>query len=165
MATVKTAPAKPQKSTPATTSQFAQLTAQLAAARPKFKIPKKLAECADLLYTTRQERLSLARIVADAETDEKALKEYVVTNLPKSNASGISGTIANVSVGSKVIVMTEDFDKFMKYIVKEYPKNPGVVALLSRAINVTAAEEMWKAGKKIPGLARGTVPNISCTKV
>lgn len=165
MATVKPATKTQKSAAPVAVSKFAKLTAELKAARPKFKIPKKLAECADLLYVTRQERLSLSKVVSEAEVEEKSLKEFFIQNLPKSSASGISGRVATVSVESKVIVMVEDFDKFLKYICKEYPKNPGVAALLQRTVNVAAAEEMWAAKKNIPGLKRGTVPTISCTKV
>ena len=68
-------------------------------AKPKaFKFPKALGECADLIYDLKERRLAAQHVAEAIEKEEKALKEHIIKNLPKSKAGGISGMRANVQI-------------------------------------------------------------------
>ena len=53
----------------------------------EFIFPETLGECADLLYEKKQQRLELQREVARIEAEEKALRAWLIEELPKSNST------------------------------------------------------------------------------
>lgn len=126
----------------------------------KFTIPKKLGAVADELYTLRQRRLELQKVVDELESREKALKEHVINNLPKSDAKGISGSVANVRVENDEIPQVKDWDKFYAYV-----KKTNAFDLLQRRLNPKAVTDRWADKKKVPGVESFTVTKVSCTKV
>jgi hypothetical protein len=128
----------------------------------EFKPPKSLATCADMLYKLREERYALNKQVDALQEKETALREYLINNLPKSSATGISGKLATVKVELKRIVQVEDWDKLQKYIIKNASK--GSFALLQRRVNATAVEEIWADKKTVPGCVPFSVPVVSVTK-
>jgi hypothetical protein len=130
-----------------------------------FKLPKSLAECADLLFTTRNARLAIKKLMEAEEAKESALREHLINNLPKSQASGIAGKFARVTVSSKTVVSVTDWDKVNEYILKNGKKNPGVFALYQRRIGDATVKEMWAAGKEVPGTAPLDVPVIGINKL
>ena len=65
------------------------------------KLPKSLAACADLLYETRQSRLKEKKVIDEFSALETALKERLINELPKGEASGIAGRVARVSINTK----------------------------------------------------------------
>jgi hypothetical protein len=142
MATAKTAAKKP------------------AAKKAAFKIPKTLGACADLLYTTREERLALQKQIDELAERESMLKEHVINNLPKSNATGVSGKVANVRVETKTIPQVQDWEKFYQYISKNKAFD-----LLQRRVNDKAIQERWEAKKTVAGVGTFDVVKVSCTKV
>jgi hypothetical protein len=127
-----------------------------------FKPPASLAACADLLYKTREQRYVLQRQATALEEQEGILREHLINNLPKSQASGISGKIANAKIETKQIVQVPDWLKLEKYIVRN--ANKGSFALLQRRVNASAVEELWAAGKKVPGCEPFKVKVVSVTK-
>ncbi len=132
---------------------------------PSFKMPKTLAACADLLYTTREARYALKKQVEALEANETELREYIIQNLPKSNATGIAGKVARVTVSNKIVAQVADWEKLYEFIVKSYKKNPGVFSLLQRRLGEKTAKEMLDAGKAPPGVKAIEVPVVSLNKV
>lgn len=128
-------------------------------------LPKTLAACADQLFIIRTERLKLQQSVAALEARESALREHLIKNLPKSQASGIAGKLARVSVVTKTVVQVTDWDALNAYVLKNGKKNPGVFALYQRRVGDAAVREMWAAGKEVPGTAPLDVPVISMNKL
>lgn len=128
----------------------------------KFKMPASLAACADLLYKTKQDRLAKDKEAAELKAMETAISEHIIATLPKSQASGIAGKIARVSIEQKVTVAVEDWDKLYAYIIKNQKK--GAFALLQRRVSVGAVEEIWRDKKVVPGCVPFKVPVISLTK-
>ncbi len=128
------------------------------------KMPKKLAEVADMLYQTRASRYEMNASVAVLEKVEAILRERLIRELPKS-ATGVSGKVANVKIESKTVAQIKDFDAVMKYIGKNIGKNPGITALIQRRVNDATVKEMWAAGKVVPGVEPFDVVTVSCTKV
>jgi hypothetical protein len=124
------------------------------------KLPKTPAACADLLYTTRKERLLLQRQVDELQERETALKEFFINNLPKSQASGIAGKVARVQLGSKQIPQVADWSRFEKWVLQEQ-----AVYLFQRRLNETAIKELWDSEITVPGVEKFNLVTVSCTAV
>jgi len=138
----------------------AALVSTTAVKKPAFKLPKTIGACADLLYTTRANRLLVKKDVDALETQEKALKEHIINTLPKSEASGVAGKLARVAVETSEVNQVEDWDKFYAYI-----KKTGFFHLLGRTIKQEAIDEILASGKQIPGIKKFSVVKVSCNKV
>lgn len=128
--------------------------------KPKFKFPKTMGACADRLYELRQKRLEEQKKVDLIEAEEKALKEHIIQNLPKSEASGVAGKLARVTIVTKVVPQVKDWDAFYKYV-----KKTGQFDLMQRRINDGAIKERWEAGKEIPGVEHFQAVTVSINKV
>ncbi len=131
-----------------------------AAAKSKFKIPTKIGECADLLYTLKAKRLAAQKLVTAMEENESALKTHIIKKLPKSATSGVAGKLARVSVVTEDVPQVQDWDKFYAHI-----KKTGDFELLGKRIKKEAIEERWEAKKKIPGVGTFAVTTVSINKV
>lgn len=125
-----------------------------------YKLPKTLGKCADALYVTRQERLADQKGVAELSSRETALKEHIIAALPKSEASGIAGKLARVSVIVQPAPQVADWDAFYKHV-----KKTGHFDLLNKALNSAAVQERWDAGKKVPGVEPFNVVKVSVNKL
>ena len=125
-----------------------------------FKLPKTLAAAADALYQVRAKRLEAAKGVEELQAEETALKNYLIENLPKSDASGVAGKLCRVSIVTKVKPRVEDWDAFYKYVgrTKSYD-------LLQRRLAEKAVEERWDAKKQVPGVGTFNVVDVSIGKV
>ncbi len=119
-----------------------------------FKAPKTIGACADLLYTTRAKRLAIQKEAEVFEELESKLKAYIIDTLPKSEASGVAGKVARVSVEVKKVPKVEDWDKFYAHI-----KKTGDFALLGKSLGKEHVKEVLDAGKKLPGM--GTIPVVT----
>lgn len=145
-----------------------------AKALPKgFKMPKTLAACADKLYTTREERLSLNKNVEEFKAVEGALKTHIIDNLPKSNATGITGRLAGVTISTKDIPQPDDWHKLYKGIVDSYlahvKKKTGnedsAFDILNRALSTSTVEERINNGAVVPGVKFFKAVTVSISKV
>lgn len=131
---------------------------------PVFKIPKKLAECADLFYELRAKRLEMQKAVDEIAERCKLLQEHLINELPKSNASGISGAVANAKVEVSDIYSVRDWTAFEKYALKQ--ANPFI--FFQRRLNNAALDEVLTSNKKlktIPGVEKFQYAKLSCTKI
>lgn len=124
------------------------------------KFPKTLGTCADMLYELRQKRLAQQKIVDDLQAQETALKDHIIANLPKSDASGVSGKVANVKIAQKDVPQVKDWDAFYKYVIKKK-----AFELLQRRLNDKAIAERWENKESVPGVESFKVTSVSCTKV
>lgn len=130
---------------------------------PKFKLPKTLAACADLAYEDRARRLVIQRSADSIEAEEKALKAHLIENLPKSEASGVSGKVANAKVETKQVPSVKDWEALFAWIKKQ--RGTTGFHVLGRTIAGEAIQELWEAGKKVPGVEPFTVVKLSLTKI
>lgn len=128
--------------------------------KPKFKFPKAIGACADRLFTVREERLAIQRMVDKLAEEETAIKQHIIDNLPKSEASGVAGRLARVSVVSREVPQVKDWPKFYAHI-----KKTGDFDLLNRALSKSAIEARWEAGKEIAGVEHFTVVTVSMNKL
>lgn len=127
---------------------------------PTFKVPKSLAACADLLYTTKARRLEVQKQVDELEKQEIQLKEYIINNLPKSQATGVAGKLARVTLVQKTKPQVQDWDKFYAYVKKN-----GAFEMLQRRLSDAAIQERWDNKKQVPGVEPFKVTTVSVNKV
>lgn len=129
-------------------------------AEVKFKFPKQLGQCADKLYELRNKRLEMQKAVDAVEAEEKALKEHLIQNLPKSEASGVAGKVARVTIVTKVVPQVKDWDKLYAYVKKN-----NAFELLQRRLTDGAINERWDNGKEVPGVEPFNAISVSINKV
>lgn len=131
------------------------------ATEKKFRFPRTMGKCADKLYELRQQRLSMQKEVDAVAAEERALKQHIIDNLPKSEASGVQGQTARVTVVVKEEPQVKDQDAFRKYLNRSkrfdlaYKLRPSGPAI----------REMWEDGKEIPGVEKFNVVTVSLNKV
>jgi hypothetical protein len=126
----------------------------------KYKFPKAMGACADRLFELREKRLEEQKKVDAIEAEEKAIKEHIIQNLPKSEASGVAGKVARVTVITKQVPQVKDWDVFYKHV-----KKTGEFELLQRRLTDTAIRERWDAGKQVPGVESFSAVTLSINKV
>lgn len=128
--------------------------------------PKQIAECADLLYVLDKARLALSKQLTRISELERAIEVKIIEELPQSNATGISGQVANVRITTKAIpiVDTENggWDRVWGWIRKQ--KGVEGFALLQRRLNAKALQDLTENGVKIPGITSFIDKSVSCTK-
>jgi hypothetical protein len=138
----------------------------LAAAKekPHIKgIPKTLPELADAYYITMQERLAMDKEAARLKEREVLFKELLIANLPLSQATGVAGKVARVTIKAKVRAKIVDWEKTYEYIKKNWAK--GAYGLLQRRLNEAAVAEMWEKGQQLPGVEPEQYKSISYSKL
>jgi len=128
----------------------------------EFKPPKSLATCADQLYQIREERYALNKQVDALAAKEAVLRDYLIANLPKSDATGAQGKIARASIEMKTTIQVTDWDKLYAYITKNAKK--GGFALMQRRVSESAVREIWESKKEVPGCVPYKVPVVSVVK-
>lgn len=125
-----------------------------------FKLPKTVAEAADMYYTKREDRLALGRQVEKLASEETLLREFIIDNLPKSQATGVAGKIARVQITKKPKPTFTDFNEFCKYVARTKSFD-----LLQKRLNEQAVKERWEDKKEIPGVGTHIVIGVSVTKL
>jgi hypothetical protein len=127
----------------------------------KFRMPRTMGKCADKLYELRQKRLAMQKEVDAVAAEERALKAHIIDNLPKSQASGIAGKTARVTVVTKEEPQVKDQDAFRKYMNRT--KRFDLANKLRPS--APAIRDMWEEGKDIPGVEKFNVVTVSLNKV
>ena len=125
-----------------------------------YKFPKEMGRCADLIYQLREKRLAGQKMVDEVEAEEKALKEHIINNLPKSETTGVAGKLARVTVKTKKVPVVKDWDQFWSKFNKKTDTD-----LMQRSLSKAAIEARWEAGKEIPGVEAHQVVTLSINKV
>lgn len=126
----------------------------------KYKFPKAMGACADKLFELRNKRLEMQKAVDAVAAEETALKNHIIENLPKSEASGVAGKLARVTVITKVVPQVKDWDVFYKYV-----KKTGSFDLMQKRLTDAAIKERWEAGKEVPGVEHFNAITVSINKV
>jgi len=131
----------------------------MAEKKKTYKFPKSMGLCADQLYATREKRLKAQKIVDEIDAEEKALKAFIIDNLPRSQQTGASGKVANVRIVDKEIPQIADLDAFYTYL-RRTKRND----LLQKRLNEGAVLEIIDSGKTVPGINMFNVKTVSLTK-
>lgn len=129
-------------------------------AEVKYKFPKAMGACADRLFELRNKRLAMQKEVDAVAAEESAIKEHIINTLPKSEASGVAGKLARVTVVTKQIPQVKDYDKFYAYV-----KKTNSFDLLQKRLSDAAIKERWEAGKVIPGVESFNAVSVSINKI
>lgn len=125
--------------------------------RPAF--PKTPGEAIDLLYKTRSERLALEKQADDVKKLESALQEHILSQFDKNKLEGARGSLATATVTVDETAKVEDWDEFVKYVMKKKD-----FTLLHKRCSVTAVAERWANNELVPGIARIPVTKLHLTK-
>lgn len=125
-----------------------------------FAIPKTLGGCADELFSIREEKKRLTRLVDELEERESTLREHIIATLPKSDLTGASGNIANVRVVTKDVPQVKDWDSVYAFIQKRKAFH-----LLQRRLSEGVVKEYWDDDVKIPGVEHFNLVSVSLTKL
>ncbi len=131
------------------------------ATKKEYKFPKSLAVCADKYYQLREKRLAMQKEVEAVAEEERAYKNHLIDNVPKSEATGVQGKLARATIVTKEEPQVEDPEAFRKYMnrtkrwdlaYKLRPSAPGI-------------RELWEEGKQVPGITKFNVVTVSLNKV
>ena len=119
-----------------------------------------LAEKVDKYYTLREARLARQKEADALQEAETELKEDLIRQISKSDASGVAGKIARVSVVTKREPAIKDFEVFMAYVSRRKAWD-----LLQRRVSAAAIKARWEDGKEIPGIEAFPVVGLSLSKL
>jgi hypothetical protein len=125
-----------------------------------FKLPKTVGAAADRLYELKDAKSALAKQVEAIEEEQTALKNFIIEKLPKSEATGVAGKLARVTVVTKATPRVESWEDFWGKFNKKTDTD-----MLSRAMNKAAVQARLDAGKKVPGVGIFNVVSVSLNKV
>lgn len=126
----------------------------------EFKLPKTLGACADRVHDVRRERLDLEKKVELLKAEESALREHIIATLPVSQATGVAGKRARVTVKPKEIPQVDDWSALHKYI-----KRTGAFDLLQKRLSDGAVLDRLEDGKKLPGVSIFHTKTLSINKL
>ena len=124
------------------------------------KLPKTLAGMADRLYELKDLKRDAQAVVDKIDAEKSAIEQYLIDNLPKSDASGVAGKLARVTIVVKNKPSVEDWDAFWAKFDKKKDRD-----LLQKRLSEPAVEARWEAGKEVPGVVVFPKPTISLNKV
>ena len=127
---------------------------------PVYVPPKTIGACADRLYELKELKSEAQKAVDLIESEEKALKQHIIDNLPKSDATGAVGKVAQVTVVKKTVPKVGNWDLFYAHV-----KKTGHFELLNKALTKKAVEERWEAHKVVPGVETYTDVTLSVHKL
>ena len=121
---------------------------------------KQLAKAADDLHTTRQVRLKLKKQVEALEAKESELQQFLIDNLPVSEASGVAGHVARAQIERVSVPVVDDWDVFYSYLHKKKAYH-----LLQKRLSTKAVEELWEDGKKVDGVKSFQFKKVTLHKI
>lgn len=123
-------------------------------------IPENLATCVDKYYQVREYRLAQQKLVDEIEEYEKALRENLIENIPKSDMTGVAGKLARATIDIKEIPRVENWDDLYKHISRTKSWE-----LLGRKVGEAAVKERWASGKTVPGVRKFKTRVVRINKV
>lgn len=132
--------------------------------RPRVKknrIPKNIGACADKLYSTRQRRLALQHEADALKKFETELNAHIIDTLPKSEASGVAGRLARVTVVTKEVPSITDQQELRDYVIA----NDRWDLVNNLRASSPAIRDMWEEGVEIPGVEKFGQISVSLNKL
>lgn len=125
-----------------------------------FALPAPLGACADELLRLRDTKDKLQREIDAIESQERAVREYLLSELPKDDASGVLGTRAKAVIRISQEPTCQDWQSVYAHITAT-----GDFSLLQRRLSKAAIKERWAAGEVVPGVGVFNVTTVSVTKI
>jgi hypothetical protein len=125
-----------------------------------YVLPPSAAECADLLYRSRERRLEMQRETEKIAKLESQISNWFVETLP-AGQTGVAGRVARVQVETKAVAQVADWDRLYAYVKKN-----NAWELLQRRLSEGAAKERLDAGQgDKAGLTVFLAKKVSCTRI
>lgn len=115
-----------------------------------------LGELADKLWDLREQRRELQREADKISEQEVAVKNLLIDRIPKSDATGVAGKKARVTIVTKEVPRVQDWDLFYEHVRKTKS-----FELLQRRVSEASVKERWEDNKEVPGVAKFTVVDVS----
>lgn len=135
----------------------------------EMKVPKNLAQCADLWFKKKQERLALQKQVDALASEEAALETHIINNLDANNGTAIGGKLVKVEVKKKErpVIDTENngWALFWEWFHKQYKKDPRTVACVQKRLAEDTIKDLWAEGVKIPGVVKFNFKKLSFSAI
>lgn len=97
--------------------------------------------------------------VDELKQEEAILRDHIISNLPKSDAMGITGRACRVAIKQLEKPKVDDWDEVWAYINKTDSRD-----ILQRRLSDTAVADRWDAGEEIPGISKYNLLTLSITK-
>ncbi len=132
-------------------------------AKPHIKFPKTLPACADRYAEVMEARLALMKKVEALAEEESSIKAHIINNLPLSEATGVAGLKARVSVVQKARVQVTDWDAIQAYAIRN--KNKGGFAVFQRRVNDATIKELLAKDKKFTGAKLEQYKSLSLSRL
>jgi len=124
-------------------------------------IPKQLGAVADRLYTVKNTRLDAEKHIAALQALEVQLKNFLIDNLPKSMADGVTGKLVNATITKRPVPTVVDMEKFLAYCRK---KQNADMLKVTYAPVLDAVRARWDDNVAVPGIDKFNVVSVSLTK-
>lgn len=126
------------------------------------KFPATIGGCVDALFKLRSERLKLKKKVDEIGAQEGALREHVLKTFGKAKLNGAKGSLASCSVSRKTVANIVDWDKTLKWILKNRAWD-----FLYHRVNDKAFNERLEAKMVIPkdAMIPFEVAGLSLTRI
>jgi hypothetical protein len=123
-------------------------------------MPKSIGRVADLYSDVRALRLAMDKEVETVKARESELRDYIITNLSKSDDTGAAGLRYRAQIVSKDVPRPADWKKIHDYI-----QDTGRFDLLQKRLGEKAVMDMVADNQTIPGIEIISVPDVSITKI
>ena len=116
-------------------------------------IPATLGACADRLLELRELKAKQQRVLDALADEERAIREHLIRELPKSEAEGVVGHTAKAVVHIKQRPTYTDWTA-----VCDWVRTTGDFSILQHRLSEAAIRERWEAGETIMTTHTLTVP-------
>lgn len=128
-------------------------------------MPPSIGRCADLYHDVRELRLAMEKEVAEIKAREDEIKEYMISNLSKSDDTGAAGLRYRVQIVTKTKynIKPDGWGGFTSWMNKNNRFD-----FIQKRLNDKAVEEYIAdtGGGSLPHyLDRVNVPTVSVTKI
>lgn len=123
-------------------------------------VPPSMGRVADLYADVRALRLLMEKEVEPIQARESQLREYLISNISKSDDTGAAGLRYRAQIVIKETPRAVDWPKIYSYI-----RENDRFDLVQKRLGEKAVADMLSDGQKIPGIEIAKIPTVSITKI
>ena len=123
-------------------------------------MPKTIGRCADAYKEVSDLRLAMQKEVDTVKKRETEINEHILENLSASDDTGASGLKYKAQIKTSVDPSATDWEAIHDFVYENDRFD-----ILGKKLNKKAIEELWDAGKKVPGVVKINVKKVSITKI
>ncbi len=123
-------------------------------------MPKTIGRCADAYKEVSDLRLAMQKEVDAIKKRETEINEHILENLSASDDTGASGLKYKAQIKTSVALSATDWEAIHDFVYENDRFD-----ILGKSLNKKAIEELWDAGKKVPGVVKINVKKVSITKI